>query len=157
MRLGDRTSPRTPCPRFVASYSYFVVMFIPTVTHPKPLTFFNITPINPTGLTIVDLGRMDEDSAPNLDDSAVAQATVARQNSEAARHTSLPPETRLQRHEHIRGGRHNSLPPKTVTIRHASPIPSANVSETDSDNDSVDSVEEASSMAKDSPTNVSYP
>lgn len=124
------------------------------MTHPKPLTFFNITPINPTGLTVVDLGRMDEDSAPNLDDSAVAQ--VARQNSEAARHTSLPPETRLQRHEHVRGGRHNSLPPKTarVTIRRPSPIPSANGSETDGDNDSVDSVEEASSM-EGSPTNVS--
>jgi hypothetical protein len=131
-------------------------MLIPTMVHPKPLTFFNITPINPTGLTIVDLGRMDEDSAPNLDDSAVAQ--VARQNSEAARYASLPPESRLQRHEHVRGGRHNSLPPKMVTIRHASPIPpSANVSETDDDNDGVDSIEEASSMVEDSPTNVSYP
>jgi len=132
-------------------------MLIPTMTHPKPLMFFNITPINPTGLTIVDLGRMDEGSAPNLDNSAVAQVALSRQNSEAARYTSLPPETQLQRHEHIRGGRHNSLPPKMVTIRDTSPNPSANVSEMGGDNDSVDSIEEASLVVEDSPTNVSYP
>jgi hypothetical protein len=129
-------------------------MRVPTMMHPKPLPFFNITPINPTGLTIVDLGRMDEDSAPNLGHSAVAQ--VSRQNSEAARYTSLPPETRLQRHERVGGGRHNSLPPKTVTVRHASPIPSGGGSETDGDNggvESADSVEET----EDGPTNVSYP
>jgi hypothetical protein len=158
MRLGDLTSLQSSLCCVLQS---FEVMLIPTMTHPKPLMFFNITPINPTGLTIVDLGRMDEDLAPNLDDSAVAQVTVARQNSEAARYTSLPPETRLQRHEHVRGGRHNSLPPKTVTIRHASPnqleVLSADVSETGGDNDSVDSVEEASSMVEDSPTNVSCP
>lgn len=129
-------------------------MFVPTMIHPKPLTFFNITPINPTAMTIVDLGRMDEDLAPNLGHSA-----VTRQNSEAARYTSLPPETRLQRHEHGRGGRHSSLPPKMVTIRRTSPIPSANGSETDGDDDSVGSVEETMppSMMEDSPTNVSYP
>lgn len=135
-------------------------MSVPTMTHPKPLIFFNITPINPTVMTIVDLGRMNEDSAPNLGDSAVAQVArqVSRQNSEAARYTSLPPESRLQRHEHVRGGRHSSLPPKTVTIGDASSIPSANGSETDGDDDGVDSVEETmpSSMMKDSSTNVSY-
>lgn len=134
--------------------------------HPKPLPFFNITPINPTGLTIVDLGQM-ESMYEAHEDSAVAQVPVARpsqisrqnQNSEAARYTSLPPVSRLQRHEHARGGRHNSLPPKTVTTGHASPIPSDNGSETDGDNDSVDSVEDASSesMVEDSPANVSYP
>ena len=160
MRSADLTSP----PGYSAVFALLrptvvAAMLIPTMTHPKPLTFFNITPINPTGLTIVDLGRMDEDSAPNLDDSAVAQ--VARQNSDAAHYTFLPPETRLQRHEHVRGGRHNSLPPKMarVIIRHTvtSPIPSANVSETDGDNDSVDGVEEAPLVVEDSPTNVSYP
>jgi len=124
------------------------------MTHPKPLTFFKITPINPTTMTIVDLGQIDSD--PDLGHSAVAQ--VACQNSEAARYTSLPPETQLQRHEHVRGGRHKSLPPKMVTIRHASPTPSASGSETDGDSDSVDGVKETmpSSTMEDSPTNVSY-
>ena len=131
-------------------------MLTPTMTHPKPLTFFNITPINPTGMTIVNLGRMDEDSALNLGHLAVAQ--VARQNSEAARYTSLPPETRLQSHEHVRGGRHKSLPPKTVTMRDTSPILSTSGSETGGDSDGVGSVEETlpSSMMEDSPINVSY-
>ena len=85
------------------------------MTHPKPLTFFNITPIYLTGLTIVDLEQMDENLALNLDDSVVAQ--VARQNLEAAHNTSLPPETQLQHHKHIRGGRHNnSLPPKMAQV-----------------------------------------
>ena len=131
------------------------------MAHPKPLTFFNITPINPTVMTIVDLGQMDEDSAPNLGDLAVAQVAcqISCQNLEAARYTSLPPESRLQRHEHAKGGRHNSLPLKTVTIGDASPIPSADGLEMDGDNDSVNSVEETmpSSMVGDSPTNVSYP
>lgn len=135
-------------------------MLIPTTTQPKPLIFLNITPINPTVMTIVDLGRMDQaDSTSNLlGDSKSAVAQVARQNSEAARYTSLPPETRLRRHENVRGGRHNSLPPKTVTIGDASPIPSANSSETDGDDGGIDSVEETmpSSMMEDSPTNVSY-
>jgi hypothetical protein len=126
------------------------------MAHPKPLTFFNITPINPTGITIVDLGRMDLDPDPDLGHSTVAPA---RQNSEAARYTSLPPETQLQRHEHVRGGRHNSLPPKMVKIRCISPIPSASSSEADGDSDGVDGAGETMppSMMEDSPTNVSYP
>jgi len=132
-------------------------MLIPTTTHPKPQIFFNITPINPTGMTIVDLGRMEESPDPDLGHSAVAQ--VAHQNSEAARYMSSPPETRLQRHEHIRGGRHNSLPPKMVAIRHAPLISSATSSERDSDSDGVDGVEETmpSPMLEDRPANVSYP
>ena len=129
------------------------------MNHPKPLIFFNVTPISPTGMTIVDLGRMEsesEDSVPNVGHPMAAQ--LARQNSEAARYTSLPPETRVQHRKHVRGGRHNSLPPKTVTIRHASPIPSASGSETGGDNDGVDSVEEIvpPSMMKDGPANVSH-
>jgi hypothetical protein len=77
---------------------------------------------------------MDEDSAPSSELRQLGGGpghtgsglSDLHQNLEAARYTSLPPETRLQRHEHIRGGRHNSLPPRMVTMRHASPIPSAN-------------------------------
>ena len=38
-----------------------------------------------------------------------------------------------------------------------SPIPSANISEIDGDNDSVDSIEKAPLVVEDSPTHVSYP
>jgi len=138
----------------------FAAMLIPTMTHPKPLTFFNITPINPTVMTIVDLGQMDGDLVPNLGKSRVAPVAcqILRQNLEAACYTSLPPESRLRHHEHTRGGRHNSLPPKTVTIGDTSPIPSANGSEMDGDNDSIDNVEETmpSSMMEHNPTNVGY-
>jgi len=77
---------------------------------------------------------------------------------EAAHYTSLPPESQLRRHKHARGGRHNSLPSKTVTIGDASPIPSANGSETDGDNDSVDNIEETmpSLMMEHDPTNMGY-
>jgi len=130
------------------------------MTHPKPLTFFNITPINLTMITIVDLGRMDGDLVPNLGNSRVATVAcqISHQNLEAAHYTSLPPESWLRHHEHARGGRYNSLPSKTVTIGDASPIPSANGSETDGDNDSVDNIEETmpSLIMEHDPTNVGY-
>jgi hypothetical protein len=79
--------------------------------HPKPAIFFKITPVNPTDMTIVDLGEMDD----------VLPALVAR------RHSSLPPVRETQTSHVSHGGynsgegRHRSLPPKTVTIISASP------------------------------------
>ena len=95
--------------------------------HPKPAIFFKITPVNPTGMTIVDLREMDD----------VPPASMARH------HSSLPPvtETRTQT-SHVshgeynsREGRHRSLPPKTVTIISASP--SFEGSETDGKTNSI--------------------
>jgi hypothetical protein len=90
----------------------------------RPPTFYNITPVNLAGLTVVDLGEMDEGS------SEVA----------SIRHSSLPPvtETPLQtrtQHDNIRQRKHRSQSTFTGT-----PIPSVERDdETDHGNDSADS------------------
>jgi hypothetical protein len=74
--------------------------------HPKPAIFFKITPVNPAGMTIVDLGEMDD----------ISPALVAR------RHLSLPPVVDVSHVDYdSREGRHKSLPPKAVTILSPSP------------------------------------
>lgn len=72
--------------------------------HNKPLLFFNITPVNPDGITVVDLGEMDE-------------------GLEVTRHSSLPPISPTHAtHEHKpKGGRHGSLPPNLTEVRFSSP------------------------------------
>ena len=79
--------------------------------HPQPPIFFKITPVNPIGMTVVDLGEMDN----------VLPVQVPRQS----RYSSLPPvmETQTQHAgEHsFAEGRHRSLPPKMVTTSAASP------------------------------------
>ncbi len=87
----------------------------------RPPTFYNITPVNLAGLTVVDLGEMDEGSE------------VA-----SSRHPSLPPvtETRLQtqtQHDNIRQRRHRSL--STFTGTPIPPVESNN--ETDHEDDSA--------------------
>ncbi len=68
----------------------------------KPRQFFNITPINQMGMTVVDLGDIDE-------------------GSEAPRSSSLPP-TSVKLFEDIsRETRHKSLPRTTGAIRPSSP------------------------------------
>jgi hypothetical protein len=90
--------------------------------HPKPAIFFKITPLNPTGMTIVDLGEMD-----HIMDDIPPASLLAR------RHSSLPPITETRAHvshgENSSKGRHRSLPPKTVNMISASP--SFEASETD--------------------------
>lgn len=87
---------------------------------PKPAIFFKITPVNPIGITIVDLGEMDD----------VQPASLAR------RHSSLPPTATETRTSHnAREGRYGSLPPKIVTI--VSPSPSFEASETDGEGDNT--------------------
>jgi hypothetical protein len=75
--------------------------------HPQPPIFFKVTPVNPIGMTVVDLGQMDN-ALP----------------VQVPRHSSLPPVTETRtRHagEHsFAEGRHRSLPPKMVTISAAS-------------------------------------
>jgi hypothetical protein len=68
----------------------------------KPLLFFNITPMNPNGMTVVDLGDMDE-------------------GLETTRHSSLPPVSPTTHEHKSRGARHGSLPPKLTKIRFSSP------------------------------------
>ena len=70
----------------------------------KPLTFDNITPVNPNGMTVVDLGEMDE--GPGL------------AHNVSTHHVSLPPivETWTQPCSNLKGARHKSLPPKVVRI-----------------------------------------
>jgi hypothetical protein len=82
----------------------------------KPLLFFNITPINPNGVTVVDLGDMDE-------------------GLEMTRHTSLPPVSPTTHEHSSRGARHGSLPPKLTKIRFSSPTAEGGdeVSESESD------------------------
>ena len=83
----------------------------------KPRMFFNITPINLNGVTVVDLGEMDE-------------------GLEETRDSSLPPVslTRAQHEHKSRGGRHESLPPKLTKILFSSPTEAIDgVSEGESD------------------------
>lgn len=78
---------------------------LPTMSSQKPPVFYNITPVNPNGMTLVDLGEMVE-------------------NLEPTRHSSLPPPASpiLATREHkSRGVRHGSLPPNTTRIRFPSP------------------------------------
>ena len=95
--------------------------------YPKPAMFYKITPINPNGITIVDLGETDD----------IPPLLVAR------RHSSLPPvvetrTTQVSRGEYNRKGRHSSLPPKAVTIVSPSPSFEASiVSETDEKEDNM--------------------
>jgi hypothetical protein len=113
--------------------------------HPQPPIFFKVTPVNPIGMTVVDLGEMDN----------VLPVQVAR-------HSSLPPvtETRSQlAGEHsFAGGRHRSLPPKTVTISATSPT-TIEDSETDGERDhsanSVDQLEPSPTKGK-RPITVGY-
>ena len=104
--------------------------------HPKPAIFFKITPVNPAGMTIVDLGETDD----------VSPAPVAR------RHSSLPPGTDVSRD--YREGRHRSLPPKAVTL--ISPSASFEDSETDGESEISSARELDSSPGKeDNTTRVS--
>jgi hypothetical protein len=94
----------------------------------KPAIYFKITPINPTGVTVADLGEMDD----------IPPASVAKPM--ARRHSSLPPPAVTETGTSHREGRHRSLPPKTVTI--VSPASTSfealeTVSEGNSDNDTT--------------------
>jgi len=95
--------------------------------HTRPPIFFNITPLNPTGVTVVDLGEMDG-------------------SFEGARYSSLPPVTTPVTETHwqtnnARGGRHQSLPPTMMAIKPAHPVSAVENSETSREtDDSADSV-----------------
>jgi hypothetical protein len=104
--------------------------------HPKPAMFFKITPINPNGITVVNLGETD-DVLP-----ASVPVPLAR------RHSSLPPlavtETRKSHGKYKpREERHRSLPPKTVTI--VSPSTTFEASEMDGEGDADGEGDEDSS------------
>jgi hypothetical protein len=91
--------------------------FLLLTMHHMPPLFFNITPLNPDGMTVVDLGEMDE-------------------GLETTRHSSLPPMSPTQpMHEHkSRRARHGSLPPKLTKIRFSPPAEGLDeVSEGESD------------------------
>ncbi|KAH8976922.1 hypothetical protein EDB86DRAFT_3093780 [Lactarius hatsudake] len=68
---------------------------MPTLIHPKPHIFFNMTPIHPTGLTQVDLGEVDKDEESTWTrySSLPSTPTRAEHNLKEARHQSLPPLT----------------------------------------------------------------
>ncbi len=66
----------------------------------RPHTFINITPINPTGIMIVDLGELPEG---------------ASENGEVPRPSSVPPIS-LPRSHGLGEVRHGSLPPMSPTI-----------------------------------------
>jgi hypothetical protein len=96
----------------------------------EPAIFFKITPVNPRGMTIVDLGEMPEDD--------VQPAPVAR------RYSSLPPVTGTR---NSREGRYTSLPPpRTVTI--ISTSPSVEGSETDGETNSIGDSDSEPSLRK---------
>ncbi|KAI9464150.1 hypothetical protein BJY52DRAFT_1184536 [Lactarius psammicola] len=78
---------------------------MPTLIHPKPRIFFNVTPIHPTGMTQVDLGEMDED------------LELTR-----TRYLSLPPTPTQPEHE-LKEARHQSLPPPTGDTGPVPPLP----------------------------------
>jgi hypothetical protein len=81
--------------------------FLPTMSHPKPVLFVKITPVNPDGVTVVDLG------------------TEMGQELPVARHSSLPPSpTRAEYNHDARAARHGSLPPlpNQPIIQVASPV-----------------------------------
>jgi hypothetical protein len=87
----------------------------------KPPIFFNITPVNSTGMTAVDLGEMDE-------------------SFEGPRHSSLPPVTTPVTETHrqtdnTRGGRHRSLPPKIMAMEPAHPVSAVEDSDTGGETD----------------------
>ena len=85
-----------------------------------PLLYFNITPANPNGTTVVDLGEMDEG------------LEVARQSC----HSSLPPlsPTQATHQQRPREARHGSLPPTLTQTRFLSPVEGIDeVSEGESD------------------------
>jgi hypothetical protein len=110
----------------------------------RPLLFSNLTPVNPNGMTVVDLGEMDG-------------------GLEVTRHSSLPPVSPTRAtHEHkSRGGRHASLPPKLTKIRISAPAEFERldeVSEGESDHDSdVTAPRVISRGETDNPARVSQP
>ncbi|KAH9017422.1 hypothetical protein EDB85DRAFT_1897653 [Lactarius pseudohatsudake] len=79
---------------------------MPTLIHPKPRIFFNVTPIHPTGLTQVDLGEVDED-----------------EESTRTRYSSLPP-TPTRAEHNLKEARHQSLPPLTGDTEPPTQLPS---------------------------------
>lgn len=79
---------------------------MPTLIHPKPLIFFNVTPIHPTGLTQVDLGEVDED-----------------EELTRTRYSSLPP-TPTQAEHKFKEARHQSLPPLARDTEPSAQLPS---------------------------------
>lgn len=79
---------------------------MPKLIHPKPRIFFNVTPIHPTGMTLVDLGEMDED------------LELTR-----TRYSSLPPTPTQSEHKR-KEARHQSLPPLTGDTAPTLPLPS---------------------------------
>ena len=83
--------------------------FLPSMTHLKPSLFVNIAPINPDGVTVVDLGK------------------EMGQNVPQARHSSLPPSPTRAEYDsdhNPRAVRHGSLPPppKPPKIKHVFPV-----------------------------------
>jgi hypothetical protein len=105
------------------------------MTDHYPLVFSNITPVNPNGITVVDLGEMDE-------------------GLEVARHSSLPPisPTRAKHEHEPKGCRHASLPPNLTKVRFSPPADGLDeVSEGESDVSAVSGGHEE----RDIPSNVS--
>jgi hypothetical protein len=142
LNLAKTWSPVALQNRCTRSQSHSFIVYLPICIIPihmlpqKPLTFYNITPVNPNGMTVVDLGEMDE--GPGL------------AHNVSTCHISLPPivETRTQPHSNLKGARHKSLPPKAVRIESGSAISTGSVissiEETDSgaDNNSALGIEE---------------
>lgn len=93
---------------------------VPLLMEPgyRPPLFINITPVNPNGVTVIDLGQMDE-------------------GLETTRHSSLPPPESPSQETHenkLRGRRHCSLPPKLTKTRLSTPAEGLDeVSEGESD------------------------
>ncbi|KAH9054678.1 hypothetical protein EDB87DRAFT_1580355 [Lactarius vividus] len=79
---------------------------MPMLIHPKPLIFFNVTPIHPTGLMQVDLGEVDEDK-----------------ESTQMHYSSLPP-TPTQAEHKFKEARHQSLPPLARDTEPSTQLPS---------------------------------
>ncbi|KAF8493098.1 hypothetical protein F5888DRAFT_1636873 [Russula emetica] len=104
---------------------------LPMMMHHKPLLFSNITPVNPNGMTVVDLGDMDE-------------------GLETTRHSSLPLVSPTMHKHNSRGGRHGSLPPKLTKIRFSSPAEGLDeVSEGESDQEIIGDNEHPTIAAND--------
>ncbi len=101
--------------------------FLPTMIHPKPPLFVKITPVNPDGVTVVDLG-----------------GEMARgQDVPVARHSSLPRSPTRAEYDHIsRVVRHGSLPPfpKLPKTKISSPV-EGSIEEMDDEMNSSDDSE----------------
>jgi hypothetical protein len=106
--------------------------------HSKPRIFFNITPVNPTGLTVVDLGEMDE-------------------GHEVARFSSLPPRSQKRSEHTPRQGRHQSLPPMTGTIGPSSSAVSTSTFKEVDDNAKIVGERESSPEMDNSQAQVRWP